>query len=511
MIKQRITFIITIIIIFLGVAMVLQADKESAQNIRPPAVAGKFYPESGPVLKQAIEQFVAEAKPAGVKSPLAIIAPHAGYIYSGQICADAYNQVRQNAYDTVVILGTNHTSPRFDKIALYPGDGFKTPLGVARIDRDIVSRLQRINPDCLPDASVHAAEHSVEVQVPFVQVLFPQAKIVAAVVGRADEGLCRRFGESLAEVLRGRRALIVASTDLSHYPTYDDAVKIDGEILRSITRMAPGALQGVLQAGLSRRIPNLHTGACGEAPILTAMWAAKGLGARGAKIISYANSGDVAIGQPDRVVGYGAVAFTGEAPLPDQEAPATAVSSGTDLPAGDKKGLLALARKTVTWYLHTQTVPLARGFSAAVEEPRGVFVTLKKRGHLRGCIGRIIPHEPLGKLVGIMALQSAFNDNRFPQVTAGELKDIEFELSVLTPAKAVAGPEAIVLGRDGVIIEKDGHSAVFLPQVATEQGWSREEMLDQLSRKAGLSAGSWRQGCRFSTFQAIVFSESDFW
>jgi len=489
--------------------MDLQADKTGSQTVRPSAVAGKFYPASANLLKQAIEAYMGDAMPARAQKPLAIIAPHAGYIYSGQICADAYNQVRHNTYDTVVILGTNHTSPHFKKISIYDGSGFETPLGIARVDKEIVSGLLKADQDCLPDKAVHEKEHSVEVQVPFIQVLFPKAKIVPVIIGQPDPALCRRFGQNLAKVLTGRRALLVASTDLSHYPSYEDAVKVDGETLRAIAKMDPPALHAKVTAYSARRIANLHTEACGEAPILTIMEAAKGLGAQGATIISYANSGDVSIGEPHRVVGYGAVVFTAEKSSPSSLKSGTTPvpSAGSDLPPNDKKALLAFARKTITWFLNTQTVPLARGFSPNVQQPQGVFVTLKKHDELRGCIGRIVPDAPLHRLVGAMALQSAFNDQRFSPVTSGEMKYIKIELSVLTPIKPIAKAEDIVIGRDGVILQKDGRSAVFLPQVATEQGWTREEMLDQLARKAGLSKGSWREGTQFSTFQAIVFSE----
>ncbi|MDD5168008.1 MAG: AmmeMemoRadiSam system protein B [Syntrophales bacterium] len=510
--KWRLCLIIITFFLMLGDAMVLQADKEGYRNVRPSAVAGKFYPETADVLKQAIDAFMADARPVMVKKPLAIIAPHAGYIFSGQICADAYNQVRGNAYDTVVILGTNHTSPYFDKISLYPGDGFETPLGTARIDEEVVSELVKANADCRLDSSLHEKEHSVEVQVPFIQVLFPQAKIVPVIIGRPDVELCRRFGESLAGVLKGRRALIVASTDLSHYPSYKDAVMIDHETLDAITKMDIASLHTTLAAYAKREIKNLHTEACGEAPIMAAMAAAKGLGAQGASVISYANSGDLPVGDSDRVVGYGAVVLTEElSPAPAQEKKEEVCTyDKSGIQDKDKKVLLAFARKTITQFLKTQMIPLARGFSPSVQNPQGVFVTLKKRGALRGCIGRIIPDAPLCKLVGAMALQSAFNDTRFSPVTLNEMKDIEIELSVLTPIKSVSKAEDIVVGRDGVIIQKEGCSAVFLPQVAPEQGWKRDEMLKHLCLKAGLPADGWKSGAQFSTFEAIVFSESDF-
>jgi AmmeMemoRadiSam system protein A len=153
---------------------------------------------------------------------------------------------------------------------------------------------------------------------------------------------------------------------------------------------------------------------------------------------------------------------------------------------------------------------LARGFNATLQQPRGAFVTLKKKGELRGCIGRIIGDEPLGKLVGTMAMQAAFNDSRFRPLAADELNDIEIEISVLTPMKQVGGAADVVVGRDGVVLSKDGYHAVFLPQVAPEQGWNRDEMLDNLCRKAGLDTGCWKEGAQFSTFQAVVFSESQF-
>jgi AmmeMemoRadiSam system protein A len=196
--------------------------------------------------------------------------------------------------------------------------------------------------------------------------------------------------------------------------------------------------------------------------------------------------------------------------LPQPAAPKPDTGASGELRDGDKQALLALARKTIIRYLTTETVPLARGFSPAVQEYRGVFVTLKKYGTLRGCIGRLIPEAPLGQLVGAMAIQSAMNDHRFRPVTLNEMKDIEIELSVLTPMKTVPRAEDIVIGRDGVLLQKGRAGAVFLPQVATEQGWTREQMLDQLCLKAGLAEGSWRTGAEFQTFQAIVFHESEF-
>ncbi len=497
-----------LVVFSLGLAVACQAGKGGGQ-VRPPAVAGKFYPESASILKLAIEKFMQDALPAQAKEPLAIVVPHAGYIYSGQICADGYNQVANRPYEVVIILGTNHTAPGLRKIALYPGDGFRTPLGTAPVDGQIVAALLAASPDCVADAGPHVREHSVEVQVPFIQHLFPKATIVPAIVGEADPALFTCFGGALAGVLKGRRALIVASSDLSHYPSAADAELVDKKTLAAIPSLDPTTLHTAIQTQMARRIRGLDTSACGEAPIMAAMAVAKAMGATGGRVVSYANSGDLPIGERERVVGYGAVVL-GSGLAPEKGASPAAPAGAKSLTPEDKKRLLALARETISRYLTVQMLPLPRGFSPAAMEERGVFVTLKKHGNLRGCIGRMIPDRPLATIVGMMALQAAFEDPRFRPVTPEEVAKLEIEISVLTPMKPVSGPGDIVVGRDGVLFQKGRSSAVFLPQVAPEQGWGRDEMLSNLSQKAGLPADAWKEGgSSFSTFQAEVFGEAD--
>lgn len=490
--------------------MASQSGQKADLDIRHPVVAGRFYPASASKLKAEINNYMSAAKPTQVKNPLAIVVPHAGYVFSGQVAADGYRQSAGLRYDIIVVLGTNHTSGSFRKISLYPGDGFSTPLGTCMIDRESVQMLLAANPDCVPDKSLHYQEHSIEVQLPFIQILFPEATIVPAVVGAADIGLCSRFGEALAKVLRGKRALVVASADLSHYPSAKDAEDVDKKTLAAMEKLDLSLLQTVTQAQMRRGIPNLHTAACGEAPIMAAMSAAKAMGATSGKLIRYAHSGDVAFGDRNRVVGYGAVAYyadiAGDAATDSGEAPAAAdVLTDTD-----KKALLEHARETIRCHLAEKTVPPPGGLSPAAGQKRGVFVTLKKRGVLRGCIGRMIPDMPLPELVGAVSLQSAFEDPRFSRVTLSELDGLEIEISVLTPMIAIPNADHIMVGRDGVLIRKDGRSAVFLPQVAAEQGWRREEMLEHLCRKAGLPPESWKQGAELLTFAAVVFSDEDF-
>ena len=492
--------------------MASQSGQKQEGDIHSPVVAGRFYPGSASALEKTIEKFMADARPAQVKNPLAIVVPHAGYIFSGQIAADGFRQAANHPYDVVVILGTNHTSGSFRKISIYPGDGFSTPLGTAMVDKEVVKALLAADPDCVLDKSLHDQEHSVEVQIPFIQVLFPESLIVPVVVGSPDIGLCTRFGEALAGVLKDRRALIVASADLSHYPDANAAEDVDGKTLAAMEKLDPALLQKVTQAQMRRGIPNLHTCACGEAAVMAAMSAAKAMGAAGGKVIRYAHSGDVPVGGRDRVVGYGAVVYYADpaSASANEFGPPTAAASDAMLTDTDKKALLAYVRETIARRLSGQKASTPQGLGPGVQQERGVFVTLKKRGNLRGCIGRMIPDKPLPELVGAVALQSALEDPRFKPVTLDELKDLEIEISVLTPMVPVPGADHIVVGRDGVLIRKGGRSAVFLPQVAPEQGWGRAEMLEHLCLKAGLPPGSWKEGAKLLTFQAIVFGEADF-
>lgn len=487
------------------------AEKTPDAGIRPPAVAGGFYPGESPMLVGAIKAYLDDAVAPRVGRPIALIVPHAGYKFSGQIAADAYRQAQDHEYDLVVILGTNHRAAGFSGVSIYPGPGYKTPLGVAEIDQRLARKLIAADPDFTYEPRVHAQEHSVEVQVPFIQVVFPKAKIVTAVVGSAEKSLCRRFGKVLADELDGKKALVVASTDLSHYPAYPDAVIADHATLTAMVGLDGDTLRASMGQQLRRGRPGLSTCACGAAPALAAMEAAKALGAKRGVAISYANSGDTALANRSRVVGYGAVAFTaGEegfdvSALQKPEPP----SEEKPFTAAEKKTLVAFARESIQRVLDTMTIPLARDLPPALHRKQGAFVTLKKNGKLRGCIGRRQGEEPLGQVVGSVAVQAAFSDRRFQPVRPEEMKEIEIEVSVLSPLKMVSGPEEIVIGRDGVYMFIQGRWAVYLPEVAVEQGWTREEMLSHLCQKAGLAPNAWRSGAELYTFETEVLHESE--
>jgi AmmeMemoRadiSam system protein B/AmmeMemoRadiSam system protein A len=507
---KRILFLLAVLLTFNSCQSQTNNPQKTVNgSVRQPVFAGQFYSADSAMLTNQVKTFLKNAEPRQVNNVIAVIVPHAGYIYSGQIDADAYNQVKGNDYDLIVILGTNHTTAGFKGISVYPEGAFGTPIGKLEIDDKIAAELLKKDKDITADLSVHKQEHSIEVQIPFIKYLFPKVKILPIIVGKPDIDMCTRFGKALSGVLRGKKVLIVASSDLSHYPHFDDAIKVDNKTLKTIAGLNPKEIVSVMQSQMERNIPQLVTCACGEAPIIAAVITAKELGANSALIISYSNSGYNPTGSPDRVVGYGAVAIVkGEAsPIVDVDTVVT--DNSYVLTSSDKKALLKYARETLDEYFAARVVPLPRNINTMLKMKRGVFVTLKKHGDLRGCIGHMIEDTPLCTIVGSMALQAAFNDTRFSQLTRKELPQVEIEISVLTPFTRVDNADAIVMGRDGVIVKKGGRQAVFLPQVASETGWSKEVFLDQLCYKAGLSAGDWKDAELF-TFQADVFSESDF-
>lgn len=489
------------------VGFTLAVTPAAAQDaVRPPAVAGSFYPDDAGALRAAIDAYLLTARPPAGEQPLALVVPHAGYVFSGQIAADAWRQAQPFDYDTIVILAPNHAEA-FDGIGLFRGAGFRTPLGVAAIDLALAGALVNEDDDVRWRDSVHAKEHAIEVQLPFVQRLYPDARILPIVVATRDPARLARLGETIARLLAGRRALIVASSDLSHYPTVADASRLDRATLDAIATLDPAVVRKVVDAAPRSGAAEVVTGACGEAPVLAAMAAARAMGATRARVVSYANSGDSPAGDPARVVGYGAVAMdAGGTAAPALDGAETS-NAGDALTDDDRRELLRYARQTIDRFVTTGTAPLSRDTAPRLLRRQGAFVTIKKDGALRGCIGRLIPDGPLHWLVGAVALEAAVADPRFRPVRPGELGRLEIEVSLLTTPRQVAGPDDLVPGRDGVVLAKDGKSAVFLPEVAADEGWSRDQWLDALSEKAGLDRGAWHDGALLFAFRTEVIRE----
>ncbi len=464
-------------------------------GVRPPAVAGAFYPADPVELQAAVDDLLHEAT-QGSEAPIALVVPHAAYVYSGPVAAAAFKQIQGREYDAVVLLGTNHYAAGFEKNAIWPTGAYSTPLGLVPIDESLARELLEADPtNIVADSSVQLAEHSIEVELPFLKRVRVEGGFVPILVGTPSLQNSRALAAALVKVLSGRRALIVASSDLSHYPAYQDALAVDTDSLLAICSTDPEAVLANDAMWMSLRVSNLACTMCGEGPVLTAMMAASGLGANRAALLRYQNSGDVPGTDRGRVVGYAALMWW--------------KMDGAQVGDIEKESLLSAARQALRSTLTRVDIEDWPNQTPALARRQGAFVTLKQQGKLRGCIGTVWATKPLGLTVRDMAVAAGTQDPRFAPLTVDELDGLEIEVSVLSPLAYVKEPEDIQVGRDGVYITVGNKSAVFLPQVAVEQGWDRETLLGQLCLKAGLPEDAWQRGGLLYRFQAEVFSDGN--
>jgi AmmeMemoRadiSam system protein B/AmmeMemoRadiSam system protein A len=462
---------------------------------RKPAVAGPFYPAEAESLRQEVEDHLSQAVAIPLPSkPLALIAPHAGYRYSGPIAASAFKQVQPHAYDTVIVVGFTHRL-RFDGIALDTATAYATPLGGIAVDTKRAEQLVIDYPQLFverPEAFTHG-EHSLEVMLPFLQVALSDFKLIPLMMGSANTQEAELLAEALAPWVRSGEALVVFSSDLSHYHPYAQAQALDQRLLASLRVETAHAL--------ARLFNQRAFEACGRGPLIASLFLAQRLNYAQPIVLQAANSGDTT-GDKTKVVGYASVAFVPR----ESEA-----NTSARLSAEAGQALVYYAR----WVLHDhyglpQSGALKPNLAAYPElkQAQGIFVTLHKAGTLRGCIGRIATQEPLHQSLPRVALQAALEDPRFAPVTAEELEDIAIEVAVLSPPRAIPSAEAIVPGRDGVVLVYGDKQGVFLPSVWQSTGWTRSEFLSELAhQKAGLPATTWKHANLY-TFQDQVFAEA---
>ncbi|MBC7228739.1 MAG: AmmeMemoRadiSam system protein B [Thermoflexales bacterium] len=461
-------------------------------RVRLPAVAGSWYPADPEELAQMIDGML-EAEGPVDGAPLALIVPHAGYVYSGPVAAASFRQLRNGEYDVAVIIATDHQAPLSRPVSVWAEGTWETPLGRIPVDADLAQALVRADPRITFDPDAHQGEHPIEIELPFLQQVCPQCRIVPILMGADDEETVRALADALLRALPGRKAVVIASSDLSHYPSREDALKVDGAILAAIETGDPDRVRETVAATMRRGVPGLVTCACGEGPILVAMRVAAGLGADTVSVLRYANSADSPYGDPQQVVGYGAVMFWRYVP--------------PDLTPARREALLALARRTLESHLTDGTIPAYETDDPHLLRPSGAFVTVREDGELRGCIGHLRADTPLYRVVQEMAVAAATEDPRFPPLTREELARVRLEISVLSPFRRLTDPAQIEVGTHGLLILKGGQQGLLLPQVAVEEGWDREAFLEGLCRKAGLPAGCWREGATLYAFTAVVFGE----
>ncbi len=479
--------------VFVSCAWILSAACYG-QAVKEPSVAGQFYPRDADILSRQIDGFLRKASPAEVKGDIfCLISPHAGYEFSGQTAAFGYKLIQGRDYKTVVVLGPSHYYG-FNGISVYAGGAFRTPLGDLPIDSDFAQKI--IDPSAgisfIPEP--FEREHSVEVQLPFLQKALSGFKIVPVIAGSCDFKCLQNFSERLVKAIGRRKdVLVVASTDLTHSYDYQETEIIDKLNLGYLEAMSAEDLYEKLKEGTAQM--------CGGLPVVAAMLSSKKMGYNKLKILSYTNSAEVTA---KKIKGFWDVGYVSA--IIDQEK-----SEEGMLNAAQKNKLLEIARKAIEEYLISGKRVDFKEDDALLKEIRGAFVTLHRSGELRGCIGNIVGQKPIFETVRDMAIESATADPRFNPVTKDELKDIEIEISVLSPLKKITNADEFRLGAHGVLVRRGWNQGVFLPQVATETGWSREEFLSYLcSHKAGLAPDAWKgPGVELFIFSAQVFSEKE--
>jgi AmmeMemoRadiSam system protein B/AmmeMemoRadiSam system protein A len=482
--------------ILLTTAFVSAQFAAAAESIRPAYVAGQFYEKDPIRLAAQVDSFLANAKPAAPASGeiRAIIVPHAGHAYSGQTAAYAYALVRGLPFDIVVIIGPSH-HVGFQGCSIYPAGGFETPLGIATVDAGLAKALAKESgfsyvPEAYYNPGAEIQEHSVEVQVPFVQRVLPGVKIVPVVMGYQTRRTIQTLASALAKVCVGKKVLVIASSDMSHFLPKREAAAVDADTISLV--------QTAQTETLIRKIEAEENILCGGGPVVAALLYAQKRGPVRVDILRHSDSSDA--GAPaTSVVGYIAAAIFSER---------EAATAEFTLSAEEKAQLLRLARSAVAEFVARGVVIEDRTGNANFLAPRGVFVTLKKRGDLRGCIGFIAAVAPLGQAVIQAAVYAATQDPRFPPVTTDEVPGLEFEISVLTPPKDIANPDLVRVGQHGIIISREGRTGVLLPQVPVENGWDRETFLGEGCLKAGLPPDAWKKGAKIQVFEAIVFHEA---
>ncbi len=484
-------------IVTLLIALLLCSCARSySEDIRKPAVAGAFYPADKDVLAKEVDGFLANAKKDDIKGKIiALIAPHAGYEYSGQIAAHSFKQLEGTNFKKIIIISPSHYVS-FDGMSVYNKGAFETPLGLVEVDQELANKIIQKNKRFIFYPEAHQKEHAIEVEVPFLQRIYKDKnfKIVPIAMGNPASDDIRILGDTLYDIMDDD-TLVVISVDLSHYYPYDKAVELDTSAINTIEKLDSAGLLEQLQEGKAEI----------DAPIavLAMIVFANRSGAK-ASVIKYANSGDVT-GDKSRVVGYSSILIYAPSVSREKEA---MIMKDEYLNKEEKKKLMEIAKLSVI-----EAVTGKRQFFPNVTEERlkencGAFVTLKENGQLRGCIGYIQALKPLYETVKDVAKSAAVNDYRFNPVTQDELGKLEYEISVLTPLKKIKDTSEIEVGRHGLVMKQGFNSGLLLPQVATEYGWDRETFLRETCRKAGLSQDAWKdKSTEIYIFSAEVFDE----
>lgn len=471
-------------------------NTNNLEIIRKPIVAGSYYPANQNELNASLDNYFANTKKIKTSGKLRIlIVPHAGIVYSGQTAAWGFKQIEGQNYKRIIILGNSHHFP-FDNAAVFTQGIWKTPLGSNNVDSEFANKL--LDGDYIvSNKDYFWDEQILEIEQIFLQKALKDFEIVPVLLGQVSPKTIQTLAEKISNNFDNDTLLIISS-DLSHYPSWKIANKVDSKTIESITSGNVEEFEKTLLELSEKNYPSLETCACGSEAIKVALEVARILKFDNFQKIYYENSGDIS-GDKSRVVGYGAVGVWGEK-----------TSNVVDyLDKISQKEALTIARKTLENYFSKHALLEIKPQNQKLLEHLGAFVTLKKHEELRGCIGLFEPDFPLYEVIQRMAIAAAIEDTRFLPVTQEELPEIKIEISVMTPKKKIDDWKKIVLGKHGVVIQNSFRSGTFLSQVAVETGWNLEEFLSQLcTQKAGLPPDCYLDPqTEIYTFEAQVFSE----
>ena len=495
-----------VITIIAAIMMMNTNDSKTTQPIvRPATQAGRFYEGNPQKLSHEVDSFLTlHSGSAKQNRVAALIVPHAGYYFSGNVAASAYMALPASPhYKRIFLLGPSHHEWLDGASVNVEADYYSTPLGNVKVDRETARQLIKADSLFTCRKEAHDREHCLEVQLPFLQRLFeahldsPQAvpPIVPVIISTNDFKKLKR----LAEVLKpwyNDESLFIISSDFSHYPSYGDACEVDAMTGRAIESGSVENFIATIEANARSGKRNLATSACGEFAIITLMLMLDQNDE--VKHLLYQNSGDIDDHDPSRVVGYHSFAVLRH--------------DSTDffLSDKDKQQLKEIALNSIKDSLDGKPIAHRLAESSAGILPTllrkcGAFVSLHKQGRLRGCIGHFGEDVPLHEIVAEMARAAAFEDPRFMPLRQEELADVDIEISVLTPMRRIYSLDEFQLHRHGIYIRQGRRSGTFLPQVADEVNWTKEEFVGHCSQdKAGLGWDGWRDA-ELYVYEAIVF------
>lgn len=515
-----IELLVVLCLIFAGCAKGEEAEaegllREDSQMDRKPILAGTWYSSDAAELKSTIEDYIAKADPPKIDGRIVgIVSPHAGYVYSGPVAAYGYKTLMQNKNrykgSTIIILGPNHRTPGFSGLSIWAEGSWMSPLGSTPVNENMAKALlEKLEPIAQFNKQVHNNEHSLEIQLPFLQyALDNDLKIVPIVIGSQSDNTINQLADAIRDVA-DENTIVLASTDLSHYHPESKAHELDNTFIDAVISGDPDSLRKVVRTGKCE--------ACGYSGTLALMRVAGDLGADTIKKLHYATSADVPAGDASQVVGYLSALFldTGNEKKLKDGAETNANPGTTEFKLTDdqKKYLLKLARKAIEDYVIDNEVYQPEAPDDEVLTNDGaVFVTLHRDGMLRGCIGQMIAQGPLYLAVRDMAISAATRDHRFRPVTEPELDKIDIEVSVLSPMQPFEDWRDFEIGKHGVWLMKGNRSGVFLPQVGRDTGWTKERFLQELcSQKAGLAPDCYKDpNVQLFKYTVVEFDEHEF-